>query len=88
LLGPAAGFIVLFGTIQQGAKRPGAIIEILVDGKSEARIERDSPVRGRGNAYIGRAGIAPLVDDDNGPVIPAKCSCDIASVTVKKNAAD
>ncbi len=67
-----------------GPKRPGATVEILVDGKSEAMVERDTPVRGRGNAYIGRAGIAPLFDDDNGPAIPGKCNCDISSVTVKK----
>jgi arylsulfatase len=63
---------------------PGDVVDLIVDGKSVAQMRTPGPVRGRGSAYVGRSGIAPLADGAYAPVIPAACGCTIASVKVEK----
>ncbi len=55
----------------------GAVIELMVDGKRVAQATADFPVRGRGSAYIGRPGIAPIMYGATAPEIPASCGCSI-----------
>jgi arylsulfatase A-like enzyme len=69
------------------AEGRGDVIELLVDGKSVARTQTASPVRGRGAAYVGRAGIAPLMDGPTATPIPASCGCVINSVKIEQTAA-
>jgi arylsulfatase len=64
---------------------PGDVVDLMVDGKSVAQMRTPGPVRGRGAAYVGRSGIAPLVDGVYAPVIPASCGCTIAKVTIEKH---
>jgi arylsulfatase A-like enzyme len=69
-----------------GSKRGTSVVDILVDGKSVVRQDVDYRVGGRGTSYVGRAGIAPLLN--GGYRLPLACSCDIASVTLKKTDAN
>jgi len=71
--------VVTFKAAQQGTT-----LEMLVDGKSVAHLETPLAVRGRGDAYIGRKGIAPLYFDAQQPVIADSCTCTIDVVTLER----
>ena len=60
----------------------GVSIDLRVDGQSVAQAPVPFAVRGRGDAYVGRAGIAPLLP---GPAMPDYCSCRIESVKVENH---
>jgi len=62
--------------------RIGSVIDLMVDGKSVAQTQVDFPVRARGSAYIGRAGVAPLMD---GPTMSESCGCTIDFVKIEKS---
>ncbi|MFZ1992011.1 MAG: arylsulfatase [Alphaproteobacteria bacterium] len=66
---------------------PGTAIDLIVDDQSAAETKVSFPVLGRGAAYIGRAGIAPLTDDAANSPIPAACDCKINFVRIEKSSA-
>jgi arylsulfatase len=59
----------------------GTRIDLSVDGKVATQMMVDIPIVGRGDAYVGRAGIAPLVE--NGAMTET-CDCRIDFVRVEK----
>jgi len=61
---------------------PGSIVDLEVDGTSVAKTQVSFGVRGRGDAYIGERGIAPIMDGV--PRLPEKCDCKIDRVTLKR----
>jgi arylsulfatase len=69
-----------------GERAPGAVIDLKVDGRSVARTETSFPVRSRGDAYVGRPGVAPILDGPEQPTIGAACSCSIQYVKVERTA--
>ena len=72
-------------TLGAGKNGKGSSIDLVVDGKSVAHTDVEYNVGGRSASYVGRAGIAPLLNGDSR--LPATCSCDIGSVTVEKTPA-
>jgi arylsulfatase len=81
-LGPGRHEIVVaFSRAPSGS---GDVVELMVDGKSVAKAQLPAPVRGRGAAYVGRPGIAPLIDGASATAIPTSCGCQIASVTLER----
>jgi arylsulfatase len=70
------------------AASPGAgtTIDLRVDGKSVGSAQTRAAVRGRGDAYVGRPGIAPLLDGPEWASLPPACECDIDHVTIQRNA--
>jgi arylsulfatase len=82
----AAGQHVIAVAFKPAGGRVGVHIDLMVDGKSVARTEVGFSVRGRGAAYIGRPGIAPLMDGPTAPEMPASCGCTISFVKIEKSA--
>ena len=70
------------------ATGPGAAttIDLRVDGKSVGSVQTRAAIRGRGDAYVGRAGIAPLLDGPEWASLPPACECNIDRVTIERNA--
>jgi arylsulfatase len=64
----------------------GTALDLLVDGQSVAKAQVAAPIQVRGEAYVGRAGIAPLADGPDAPVIPPSCGCEIRFVKIDRNA--
>jgi arylsulfatase len=62
----------------------GDVVQLTVDGKAAAETRTPSPVRGRGAAYVGRAGIAPLTDGPNAVQIPEACGCEIKVLKIER----
>ncbi len=62
----------------------GSAVDLRVDGQSVASLRTPFAVGGRGAAYIGRPGIAPLVDGSNAPAMPSSCGCAIGYVKIEK----
>jgi len=61
------------------------IVELTADGKSVAKTQVPGPLSTRGEAYIGRAGIAPLVDGPDAPSIPQSCrGCEVRFVKIDR----
>jgi arylsulfatase len=65
-------------------ERGGALVELAVDGKPVAQSPAAVAPRGRGEAYIGRRGIAPLFYDAQLPAIPERCGCEIEAVQIER----
>jgi arylsulfatase len=82
---PAGQHVIRVTFTPRGQGKRGTAIDLMVDGKSVARAETDALARGRGDAYVGRRGIAPLYYDPQLPQIAPKCSCTIDFVTIAKN---
>jgi len=68
------------------ASGSGATIDLMVDGQSAAETKVSFPVLGRGAAYVGRAGIAPLTDDSATQPMLSACACKINFVRIEKTA--
>ncbi|MCW2381853.1 MULTISPECIES: arylsulfatase [unclassified Sphingobium] len=64
----------------------GTTVRLRVDGAEVASTAVSQALRGRGDAYIGRAGTAPLSYTPSVAPGASRCTCDIASVTISKNA--
>ena len=58
-----------------------------MDGQTVASLASEFAMGGRGAAYVGRPGIAPIADGSLAPVIPMSCGCEIASVKVERTPA-
>ena len=69
----------------KSAGAPGAVLELLVDGQVATQTKVSFAVLGRGSAYVGRAGIAPLVDGAGIKAISETCDCKINFVKLEKN---
>jgi arylsulfatase len=67
------------------ASGPGTALDLLVDGQSVAKAQVATTIQVRGDTYVGRAGIAPLADGPDAPVIPPSCGCEIRSVKIDRN---
>jgi arylsulfatase len=70
-----------------GTGRGPTTVDLTVDGESVARTEVAGPLQTRGEAYVGRAGIAPLADGPDVPVIPRACGCAVRFVKIDRNPA-
>ena len=81
----AAGRHEIDVKLSAGSTHSTSVIDISVDGRSVTREEVPYTVQGRGSSYVGRAGIAPLLN--GGYRLPETCSCDIASVTLRHDGA-
>jgi len=62
-------------------------IDLAVDGQSVGHAETGLRVQGRGDAYVGRRGIAPITYDPAFTALPEKCGCTITSLTVQQSEA-
>ena len=65
----------------------GSMVEMKVDGQTVASLKSEFNLGGRGAAYVGRPGIAPIADGPDAPVIPMTCGCDIGQVKVERRPA-
>ncbi len=61
----------------------GATIDLMVDGHSVAQAAVERLLRARGDAYVGRAGIAPFMP---GPTMAPACGCVIEFVKIERSA--
>jgi arylsulfatase len=74
--------ISLVLTSERGQR--GATVDMKVDGQTVASLKSEFALGGRGAAYVGRPGIAPIADGPLAPEIPMKCGCDIGFVKVER----
>ena len=72
-------------TAERGQK--GGAVEMKVDGQTVASLKSEFALGGRGAAYVGRPGIAPIADGPNAPDIPMSCGCSIGYVKVERTPA-
>jgi arylsulfatase len=67
--------------------RRGGAVEMKVDGQTVASLKSEFALGGRGAAYVGRPGIAPIADGPEAPAIPMSCGCTISYVKVERTPA-
>ncbi len=74
--------------ISSEAGRRGSTVEMKVDGQAVASLTSEFALGGRGAAYVGRPGIAPIADGPLAPQIPMTCGCEIGFVKVERSGAN